>query len=278
MPFLIRPSRHSDFDYLHELSTSLSANGFLTLPSDEKELKELIELSEKSFVDRPASLERAKYLFSLEDLKSRRVVGCSLIIGRHGTETSPHLFFQINEEKQTITFMAEETGRTELGGLILDPAYRGRKAKLGKALSLIRFVYVKRNPARFCENLVAELLPRFSPEGKSPFWETLGRRWTSMSYREADLKSRRDKRFFMNMFPRGPIAITSLSSEAQSAMGQVGPETEPVVKILTSIGFHYLHEIDPFDGGPHYGAKQSELKFDVVDRFFEEQEEEREIR
>src|SRR5579885_2377367 len=222
MAFLIRPSRHSDFNYLHELSTSLSANGFLTLPSEEKELQALIEQSEKSFVDKPPSLEKTKYLFSLEDLKSRRVVGCSLIIARHGTENSPHLYFQIKEEKQTITFMAEETGRTELGGLILDPAYRGHKAKLGKALSLIRFVYVKRNPARFCENLVAELLPRFTPDGKSLFWETLGKRWTSMGYREADQKSRRDKRFFMNMFPRGPIAIASLSAEAQAAMGQVG--------------------------------------------------------
>jgi len=282
MPFLIRPARHADFDYIHELATSLSANGFLTLPSENRELEALITLSEKSFGGKLANdntqAQGAQYLFALEDLKSRRVIGCSLIIARHGTATSPHLYFQLNDEKQTMTFTAEETGRTELGGLILDTSYRGHKAKLGKALSLIRFVYLKRNPGKFCEDLVAELLPRFSPDGKSLFWESLGRRLTSMGYREADQKARRDKRFFMNLFPRGPIALAALSPEAQAALGQAGPETEPVVKILTSVGFHYLHQIDPFDGGPHYGAKQSEIRFDVIDRFFEEQEEDREIR
>lgn len=277
MPFLIRPAHHADIDSLHALATSLSATGFLTLPSEAKDLEALIGVSERSFGGKTANVWDAQYLFSLEDLKARRVVGCSLIIARHGTEISPHLYFQLDPEKQTLTFVAEETGRTELGGLILDPAYRGAHrssgAKLGKALSLIRFVYLKRHPQKFCEELVAELLPRFTPDGKSPFWESLGRRLTGMDYRDADRKSRKDKRFFTSAFPRGPISLSSLSPEAQSAMGQVGPETEPVVRILTAIGFRYLHQIDPFDGGPHYGARQSEIRFDVIDRFFEEQEE-----
>lgn len=270
MPFLIRPAHHADIDSLHALATSLSATGFLTLPSETKEIEALIGVSERSFGGKTSNVWDAQYLFSLEDLKARRVVGCSLIIARHGTKTSPHLYFQLDPEKQTLTFMSEEVGRTELGGLILDPAYRGHKAKLGKALSLIRFVYLKRNPSRFCNTMIAELLPRFTPDGKSPFWESLGRRLTGMDYREADKKSRRDKGFFTSAVPRGPITLASLSPEAQAALGQVGPETGPVVKILTEIGFHYLHQIDPFDGGPHYGAKQSELRWPFIEDFFME--------
>lgn len=278
MPFLIRPSRYSDLDYLHELATSLWATGFLTLPSRRPGLEALISLSERSFSGKIGKPDEGKYLFVLEDLKTRKVVGSSLVIARHGGPESPHLYFQVDAEKQTLNFQAEEKGRTELGGLILDPAYRGHPAKLGKALSLVRFLYIKRNREKFCEDLLAELLPPFTAEGKSPFWESLGRRLTGMDYREADEKSRKDKRFVLNLFPRGPINISSLSAEAQAALGVVGPATEPVVKILTSIGFRYLQQIDPFDGGPHYGVSQGEVRFDVVDEFFVNQEEAREIR
>ena len=40
MPFLIRPSRHADLSDLHELATSLSATGFLTLPSEVREIED----------------------------------------------------------------------------------------------------------------------------------------------------------------------------------------------------------------------------------------------
>ncbi len=278
MPFLIRPARHPDLDPLHELAGSLSANGFLTLPSHRPTLEALIGISERSFGQKIAKPEEGKYLLVLEDLKARRVVGSSLVIARHGTPESPHLYFQIDEEKRTLTFQTDDKGRTELGGLILDPDYRGRKAKLGKALSLVRFLYIKRNRERFCEELIAELLPPFTPEGKSYFWESLGRRITGMDYRSADEKARKDKRFVMNLFPRGPINISALSEEAQMAIGMVGAATEPVVKILTSIGFRYLQQIDPFDGGPHYGARWEEVRYDVIEEFFLNQEEEREIR
>ncbi len=93
-----------------------------------------------------------------------------------------------------------------------------------------------------------------------------------MDYRTADEKSRRDKRFVLSLFPRGPILINSLSPEAQATIGVAGPETQPVVKILTSIGFRYLHQIDPFDGGPHYGVKRNEVRYDLVEDFFADQQ------
>jgi arginine N-succinyltransferase len=99
-----------------------------------------------------------------------------------------------------------------------------------------------------------------------------------MDYRDADAKARRDKKFVTNLFPRGPVSFNVLSPEAQKLIGVAGSETQPVVNILTALGFRYLHQIDPFDGGPHYGAAMSEIRFDVVEEFFLNQEEEREIR
>jgi arginine/ornithine N-succinyltransferase beta subunit len=57
------------------------------------------------------------------------------------------------------------------------------------------------------------------------------------------------------------------------SIGVAGSETEAAVKTLKAAGFRYLHQIDPFDGGPHYGAKQGEVKYDVVEDFLFEQSE-----
>jgi arginine N-succinyltransferase len=273
MSFMIRPARLLDRETLVELATSLSARGFLTLPERPEEMERLISLSEQSFRGALKEPDRGRYVFVLEDMDSRRVVGASSIVARHGDPESPHLYFQVDEEKGTLDFRSDETGRTELGGLILHPDYRGRPEKLGKGLSLIRLLYIKRNPNLFKEDLLAEFLPPFTPDGKSHLWESLGRRLTGLGYREADQKSRRDKRFVLSVFPRGPILISSLSEEAQMSIGLVGPEAEAAVKVLKSVGFAYLRQIDPFDGGPHYGVKKAEVKYDVVEDFLFEQRE-----
>lgn len=281
MATLIRPARFVDLDLLVEISQSLASHGFLTLPEDRKGVAALLQMSEASFGGKLAHWDEGQYLFVLEDLGARRVVGSSLIIARHGTPQSPHLYFrvlEIGEKQQAIQFEADTEGWTELGGLYLAPAYRNRPVRLGKALSFIRFLYMKRNEGRFCRRVLAELLPPLPREGDPPFWSSLGKRLTGLSYREADRRSRRDKKFFLSAFPRGPIAIASLSQEARAALRRVGPETEPVVRMLTAVGFKDLGQIDPFDGGPHYGASWEEIRFDLVEEFFLNQEEEREIR
>ena len=273
MSYLIRPARSLDIEPLAALASSLSARGFLTLPQRKDDLEKLVSLSEQSFRGALKNPDQGRYVFVMEDMDKRRVVGTSLIVARHGDPESPHLYFQIDEAKGTLTFQTDTEGRTELGGLIIDPDYRGRPAKLGKGLSLIRLLYIKRNPGLFKDDLLAEFLPPFAPDGKSHLWESLGRRLTSLDYREADERSRRDKRFVLSVFPRGPILLSSLSEEAQMSIGVAGPETEAAVRLLKSVGFQYLHQIDPFDGGPHYGVKKGEVKYDVVEDFLFEQRE-----
>jgi arginine N-succinyltransferase len=42
-------------------------------------------------------------------------------------------------------------------------------------------------------------------------------------------------------------------------LGRVGQETRPAQHLLESIGFSYLQEVDPFDGGPHYGCALNDI-------------------
>ncbi len=80
-----------------------------------------------------------------------------------------------------------------------------------------------------------------------------------MDYQAADVLSRKNKEFILSLYPSDTIYETLLPIEARHAIGKVGKETEPVKKMLQAIGFKYIHEVDPFDGGPHYRAKKSNI-------------------
>src|SRR5690606_11836023 len=90
-------------------------------------------------------------------------------------------------------------------------------------------------------------------------WEAIGRRFLNMEYHDADLLSRENREFILNLFPSDTIYGTLLPPEARNAIGKVGPETEPVKRMLESIGFCYTQEVDPFDGGPHYRARLKDI-------------------
>jgi arginine N-succinyltransferase len=50
-----------------------------------------------------------------------------------------------------------------------------------------------------------------------------------------------------------------LPDEVRAAIGAVREESRGAVKLLEQAGMKFLNQIDPFDGGPYYGAPTSEL-------------------
>ncbi|RYZ66085.1 MAG: arginine N-succinyltransferase, partial [Proteobacteria bacterium] len=91
------------------------------------------------------------------------------------------------------------------------------------------------------------------------FWEALGRRFTGLPYQEADLLSQQHREFISSLFPEQDIYLALLDAKARLVVGRVGDETLPAQHLLESIGFTYLNEVDPFDGGPHYGANLADI-------------------
>ena len=67
------------------------------------------------------------------------------------------------------------------------------------------------------------------------------------------------KEFIESLFPEEDIYLTLLDAKARLVLGRVGEATKPAQHLLEGIGFEYLDEVDPFDGGPHYGAKTKEV-------------------
>src|SRR5262245_4439627 len=88
-PFLIRSAAVSDLKDIFVLARLLDS---YNLPADRRRLRRLVEDSELSFAGKMKDPARARYLFALEDVAARRVIGCALIVGKHGTPGLPHIY------------------------------------------------------------------------------------------------------------------------------------------------------------------------------------------
>jgi arginine N-succinyltransferase len=267
MSFVTRSVNHEDLQQLTDLAKQFN---LLNLPGDKKILAEKIARSEASFAGELPK-DKAEYIFVIEDVEENMVVGSSLIIAKHGNEEVPHCYFKILKRDhfsqdlglgfihQVLRFQLDTDGPTEIGGLLVDRSYRRRPERLGKQISLSRFVYMGLNPERFEERVLCELTPPLTEEGRSEFWEALGRRFTGLPYQEADMLSQTNKEFIESLFPEEDIYLSLLDAKARLVLGRVGEATKPAQHLLESIGFEYLDEVDPFDGGPHYGAKTKDI-------------------
>lgn len=256
--YLIREVEAGDIDHLVSLSDYVT---LINLPPDRGILGKKVTLSKQSFRSKEPNPEDAEYYFVIEDLKERKVIGTSMISAKNGTPREPNISFQVLQKKKMskslhIGFIHEVLrlrfdfdGPSEVGGLILSPEYRRDPGKLGKQLSFIRFMYIAARRHRFQSQLYAELLPPFDDQGRSLMWEEIGRKFTNLSYDEADRLSRKNKEFINTLFPEGDIYTCMLSASARETIGEVNEMTLPVKRMLENIGFKYTENIDPFDGG-----------------------------
>lgn len=267
MSFLVRAVKHDDVTQLVDLARQFT---LLNLPGDRKIISQKVERSVASFAGHNEKIN-SEYLFVLEDVEERVIVGSSLIMAKHGNDDIPHNYFKILKRDhysndlgigfihQVLRFQIDTDGPSEIGGLLIDKMYRRRPEKLGKQISLSRFVYMGLYPDRFEDRILCELTPPLTDEGRSEFWEALGRRFTGLPYQEADMLSQSHKEFITSLFPTEDIYMCLLDSKARLVLGRVGEVTKPAQHLLESIGFEYLEEVDPFDGGPHFGAKTKDI-------------------
>lgn len=244
----------------------------MNLPHDAQEIAEILSASERSFTGEIVDPKARQYVFVLRDLEQQRAVGTSMIIAQLGSRDAPYIFFDVRREERYSATLDRHFvhrvlsmgygyhGPTEIGGLVVHPDYRKAPERLGMLISYIRFLFIASNRELFQNRLLAELMPPLEPDGTSHLWEAVGRRFTGLSYREADRLSKKNKEFVRGLFPSGDIYTALLSAEAQSVIGEVGPQTRGVARMLTRIGFRYWDRIDPFDGGPHYMAPTDEVE------------------
>ena len=266
--FMIREARATDHRRLLRLARELDS---INLPTDSREMTDILERSTRSFRGRVTNRAHAVYIFCAEEVATRAIVGASMIIGQHGTPQSPHYYLEIDSDDRysaRLRKMFRHTylrlrhsmnGPTEIGGLIVTQAMRRRPERIGKQLSWVRFVYIARHTKRFHDRVIAEMLPPSAAGQSNIFWDHYGRRVTGLSFREADRLSARDKGFIPALFPEAPLYTFLLPDEVRAAIGAVREESRGAVRLLEQAGMKFLNQIDPFDGGPYYGAATAEL-------------------
>jgi len=96
------------------------------------------------------------------------------------------------------------------------------------------------------------MLSPFEASGANLLWDAFGAKFTGLSYRAADRLCAHTKQFIADLFPRDPVYATLFPEAVQAVIGQPGENARAAVQILEKVGFRYLHQVDPFDGGPYY--------------------------
>ena len=265
---IVRASRLSDLDALYEMADA-AAIGLTTLPRDRNMLKSYLEDSCHSFDKNVSKPRDERYLLIMEDVLSGAVVGCAGITGRVGG-FEPHYTYELSTQTRsseslgvskiikTLHLGETHKGPSEVGTLFVRP--ESRRGGGGRLMSLSRFLFMHNQPHRFAELVIAEMRGRSDENGRSPFWDSLGRHFFDLNFAEADLMSASDKQFIADLMPRHPIYIPMLSPEAQAVIGQVHRETEPALRLLEQEGFKFANAVDIFDAGPVISAPTSEIR------------------
>lgn len=267
---VIRSVEERDLASLLELS-HMTGYGLTTLPSDEAHLERRIRAARSAFGrrrDREANPGDA-YLFVLEDLAARRVVGTCGIVSKVGgfdpfyayrLETSVHASptLGVRKEIKTLHLVAEHNGPCEIGSLFLAP--EARRGGSGRLLSLARFLFMAETPDAFDPTVIAEMRGVIDASGRSVFWEAVGRHFFDVDFPTADYLSVVDKRFIADLMPTHPIYLPLLPEEARAVIGEVHPDTIPARQMLEREGFRDSGLVDIFEAGPVLVCPRDEIR------------------
>ncbi len=266
---ILRPVCDDDLAGLIEVVQSIEG-GLTTLPAERAFLQERIDASERAFDPRIRKPAGEYYLFVLADTVTGEIIGTSGIASRVGgfdpwywyeirRERFHHAPLQVEKEMAVLHLKEEHRGPSELCSLYLRADRRHGGA--GRLLSLARLLFIAAFPARFTDELVAEMRGYVDQTGRSPFWEAVGRPFFEFDFYAADvLSGLGNKEFIADLMPDHPIYVALLPADVQAVIGRVHHDTEPALVLLRAEGFQGTNEVDIFDAGPVLRARTAGIR------------------
>jgi arginine N-succinyltransferase len=268
--YLVRPICESDFAGLIGLR-DLAGPGFTSLAVDDAVLRKRIERSCAVFsepIAEPGANQR--YLLALEHRDSGALAGIAGVKACVG-EDPPFFNFRVLRiaqashaagrrfDMEVLILVNEFTGCSEVGSLFVRPEHRA--AGVGRLLAQARYMLMAAGPQRFAPTVVSELRGVVDTEGRSPFWEHLGRHFFRMDFSDADrLSASTDNQFILDLMPKYPIYVDLLPQAAREVIGKCHPAGEGAFKLLQWEGFRFESVVDIFDGGPLVTAPRDNIR------------------
>jgi len=256
----LRPATIDDHAAVLELARQ-AGFGMTSLPPDAAVLRDKIEASVASFAGTYPKPGQESFFFVLEDSEhGGHIAGTCGIKARIGlsqpfysyklttiTQVSSQL--DIFSQQTMLQVTNDLTGATEVGSLFLEPSYR--RDRLGKMMSLSRFMFMAAYPEFFAEQVIAEMRGVHDVDGNAPFYNALPKKFFQMNFAKADyINATQGNQFINDLMPKYPVYLNLLPRSAQQVVGKVNAASEPAKTMLERQGFKYTGYVDIFDGGP----------------------------
>ncbi len=272
--YVVRPVEPADVGALETLLAA-SMPGVHTLPRTREKIAALVERSVASFAAHVDIPSEETYLFVLEDLEHRELVGTAAIHASAGSNGTYFAFrndviqqvsrdLNISHSVHALTLCSELTAYSQLSGFFISPSVRhGDNASHEAALlSRARLLYAVLAPHRFGDRFFVPLAGVTNDDGQSPFWDALGRKFFKMDFLDAErvIGGARNRTLIVELMPHYPVYVPLLPGPAQAAMGQIHPSGQLAFDLLTEEGFEADEYIDIFDGGPILQAHKNALR------------------
>ncbi|MAR56511.1 MAG: arginine N-succinyltransferase [Rickettsiales bacterium] len=256
---LIRPVALSDHADVLALA-KIAGFGMTSLPADEDVLQAKIARSVASFANDPKHKGNEAFLFVMEDPATGSVVGTTGIkahVGRNqpfysykvSTITQQSRDLNLFSKHKMLHVTNDLTDSSEIGSLFLKPDYR--RDRLGRVLSLCRFLFMAPHLDYFGDQVIAEMRGVHDRRGNSPFYDSIARHFFEMEFYKADyINATQGNQFINDLMPKYPIYVSLLPERAQDVIGEPNQASAPAYAMLEKEGFRWQGYIDIFDGGP----------------------------
>jgi arginine N-succinyltransferase len=266
---VLRPAREEDLPDLVGLAGEVTG-GITTLPADARRLRATVDESLLALAHPVARPGSERYLFVLEDRDAGRVAGSAALVARVGgfdpfytyelrEEPLEHPPLGIAERVEVLHLKRDHKGPSELCTLALASGYRGRG--LARLLAVARLLFVRAHPERFEDRIIAELRGWLDEDGRSPFWDSVGRHFFRSDFARADfLSGLGDKDFIEDLMPRHPIYVPLLPEDVRAVIGRPHRDAAPARRVLEDEGLRFVGEVDIFDAGPLLAADLADVR------------------
>lgn len=269
MSFKIRAARKEDHPEIMELA-KIAGIGMSSLPQDADVLHAKIDNSILSFAGRPKNPKEESFLFVMEDMTTKRLIGTTGIITHVGL-SRPFYSYKLSIISQAsssvgiysmqhvLHMVNDYTGASEVGSLFLHPDYR--RDGMGKFLSRCRFMMIAEFEHLFSDVIISEIRGVQDSDGHSPFYDNLARHFFKMEFWKADyIYATQGGQFIADLMPKYPIYVNLLPQAAQDVIGVPFAASGPAMHLLKTEGFNHEGYVDLFDAGPTMQAKRNVIK------------------
>lgn len=262
---VVRTAAPTDLEALHALAASAGV-GMTNLPACRNKLANLLAASTALLAEPARSGAQLLLVLEIEG----QVVGTGCVFPAVGVDY-PFYSYRIGRIRQSsqalgktventlLTPVNDYDGYAEVGGLFLQPGLRGVAG--GRLTARSRYLFMAEHRDWFGDCVLAELRGYQDENGRSPFWEAVGKRFYGLEFAEADrISVGPGKQVIADLGPKYPIYLNLLPPAAAETVGKCHPDGARAQKLLIEEGFRFAGCIDIFDAGPTMVAEIDDLR------------------